>query len=370
MTSPVLFEEIKTASGKVLAVATLNVEKTLNSLSLAMIDLLRPRLEQWQDDNDVALVLFQGAGDRAFCAGGDIQALYHAMVESTGGPVKYAETFFEQEYRLDYLIHSYKKPVMVWTQGAVMGGGLGIMGGCSHRILTETSRVALPEITIGLFPDAGATIFLNKMPLPIAKFMSLTGCQLNARDARFVGLADYLIPGEQKQVVLDALLASPWQDEPAHNAAVLSELLASFDDIADFAAGQLQAHAQEVSDCLADCVELADFDAALDRLGDRDEWLDRGIQTFRTGCPTTAHIVLEQLSRSASMSMEDKFRMELTIAVHCARNGEFTEGVRALLIDRDRKPVWRYPEMQAVPRDWVLQHFEEIWSEGNPLTDL
>ena len=164
MTAPVLFEELTCGNGKVVAMATLNVEKTLNSLSLEMIDLLTAQLVEWQSDDRISVVLFQGAGDRAFCAGGDIQALYQSMVEHPGGPNPYAEAFFEREYRLDYLIHTYSKPVMVWGHGIVMGGGLGIFGGCSHRVATEKSRIALPEITIGLFPDAGASVFLGKMP--------------------------------------------------------------------------------------------------------------------------------------------------------------------------------------------------------------
>jgi len=228
--SPVLFEEIPCQNGKVIAVSTLNVEKTLNSLSLEMIDLLFLQLVQWREDDRVAFVVFQGAGDKAFCAGGDVQALYRSMVDHPGGPNPYAEAFFEREYRLDYLVHTYQKPLIAWGHGIVMGGGLGIFGGCSHRIGTEQSRIALPEITIGLFPDAGASVFLEKMPSHLSHFMGLTGCQINAQDALMVGLADHLVANSEKAAVLSALTEQDWGDTAAVNALKLTELLMTFED--------------------------------------------------------------------------------------------------------------------------------------------
>ncbi|MGK0463502.1 MAG: enoyl-CoA hydratase/carnithine racemase, partial [Candidatus Azotimanducaceae bacterium] len=156
MSDVVLFETRALTDGKQVAVVTLNAPKTLNSLSLEMIDLMLPQLIAWQDDPQIALVLFLSEGDRAFSAGGDIQNLYHDMVEHPGGPCPYCDAFFEREYRLDYLIQTYSKPTVVWGHGIVMGGGLGVMSACSHRVGTETTRIAMPEITIGLFPDAGA----------------------------------------------------------------------------------------------------------------------------------------------------------------------------------------------------------------------
>ncbi len=373
MTEPVLFEELACQNGKVVALATLNVEKTLNSLSLEMIDLLSPQLVEWQDDTRIVLIVFRGAGDRAFCAGGDIQALYGAMVEHRGSPSPYAEAFFEREYRLDYLIHSCKKPMMVWGHGIVMGGGLGIFTGCSHRIGTEKSRIALPEITIGLFPDAGASVFLNKMPAHLAYFMALTGCQINGQDALMVGLADNLIPWSKEAAVRSALTELNWGENPADNGALLSEMLSTFDDPAEFPQGKLAAHSQLIEQMISKCSEsdfLSDFEKALDQIGSDDDWFHRAASTFRSGCPTTAHIIIEQLSRIRNFSVREMFALELTIAVQCSRHPEFAEGVRALLIDKDNEPQWRYPKRNEVPRNWVIEHFEEMWPGGNPLQDL
>lgn len=373
MTEPVLFEELACRNGKVVALATLNVEKTLNSLSLEMIDLISAQLVEWQDDARIVAIVFRGAGDRAFCAGGDIQALYSAMVEHPGSPSPYAEAFFEREYRLDYLIHTYRKPIMAWGHGIVMGGGLGIFTACSHRIGTEKSRIALPEITIGLFPDAGASVFLNKMPDHFAYFMALTGCQINGRDALMVGLADNLIPWRKEAAVKSALTELNWGKSPADNAALLSEMLSTFDDPAEFPKGNLAAHAQLIEQMISKCGEsdfLCDFEKALDQISSDDDWFHRAANTFRSGSPTTAHIIVEQLSRIRNFSLREMFALELTIAVQCSRHPEFAEGVRALLIDKDNEPQWRYPKSNEVPRDWVIEHFEETWPGGNPLQDL
>ena len=372
MASPVLFEELPCQNGKVIAVTTLNVEKTLNSLSLEMIDLLQSRLTRWQDDDQVALIVFQGAGDRAFCAGGDIQALYRSMVEHPGGPNPYAEAFFEREYRLDFLIHTYGKPLMVWGHGIVMGGGLGIFGGCSHRVATENSRIALPEITIGLFPDAGASVFLAKMPSHLAHFMALTGCQINARDALGVGLADHLIANREKAAVLNALTDQSWGDNAAENAVKLTEMLAPFEKGEEFPESLLQGHGEEIKVLFSGCGGdnfLGEFSGGLQSIITEDKWLQRAVKNFHSGCHTTAHIVVEQLRRIQNLSLQQMFEMELTIAVQCSRHPDFTEGVRALLIDKDNRPDWQFTAGD-VPRDWVAEHFEEPWASGNPLEDL
>ena len=372
MSPPVIFEEIPCQNGKVIAVSTLSDEKTLNSLSLEMIDLLLPQLMQWQDDDRVALVVFQGAGNRAFCAGGDVQALYRSMVEHPGGPNPYAEAFFEREYRLDYLIHTYQKPLMVWGHGIVMGGGLGIFGGCSHRIGTEKSRIACPEITIGLFPDAGASVFLKQMPSHLSHFMGLTGCQINAKDALMVGLADHLVANSKKAKVLSVLAEHDWGDTEADNATKLSQLLATFEDGNNFPEGQLQGHAEKIKGLFSNCGTnnlLIEFALGLESLSTEDEWLQRAAKTFGSGCPTTAHIVVEQLRRIQNLSLHQMFAMELAIAVQCTRHPDFTEGIRALLIDKDNQPCWTH-QMGTIPQDWVEEHFAEPWESGNPLADL
>ncbi|MDN5849582.1 MAG: enoyl-CoA hydratase/isomerase family protein, partial [Nitrococcus sp.] len=167
----VLFEERPAKNGRKLGFARLNAERSLNALSQAMIDALQARLSDWAQDPAIVCVVIEGSGAKAFCAGGDVIALYDSMRAHPGGPNPVAKRFFETEYRLDYQIHTYPKPVLCWGHGIVIGGGLGLMAGASHRVVTETSHIAMPEITIGLYPDIGATWFLNRMPGRVGSFL-------------------------------------------------------------------------------------------------------------------------------------------------------------------------------------------------------
>src|SRR5450830_902534 len=230
MSQPVSFEELSTHNGRRIGVATLASEKTLNALSLDMVHLLTPQLRAWAADPAIAMVLLQAQGDKAFCAGGDLQQLYRTMREHHASPARddirgnrYAAEFFEHEYRLDYEIHTYPKPILCWGHGIVMGGGIGLMAGCSHRVVTERSRLAMPEITIGLYPDVGGSWFLSRVPGKLGAFLALTGALMNAEDAKFTKLADYRIAQADKQKVIATLLQQAWGAGDDH--AVLGRLL-------------------------------------------------------------------------------------------------------------------------------------------------
>jgi enoyl-CoA hydratase/carnithine racemase len=222
-----LFEHAA-VSGHVVAEARLNSPSTLNALSLPMIDILRPALRRWAADPAVAAVILTGSGGRAFSAGGDIQALYRAMVKNhqAGRRVDdYPYRFFEQEYRLDYQIHRFAKPLLSLGHGVVMGGGLGVFSGARYRVVTETLRLAMPEITIGLFPDAGATWLLRSMPSHLAAFLALTGAHSNAADALIMGVATHCVADKDRDNVLAGLLEVPWQGSAAADHAALSGYL-------------------------------------------------------------------------------------------------------------------------------------------------
>ncbi|MDG1833919.1 MAG: enoyl-CoA hydratase/isomerase family protein [Pseudomonadales bacterium] len=369
MPDVVLFETKSLNDGRKLGVVTLNAPKTLNSLSLDMIDLMLPQLIKWQDDPQIVLVLFLSAGDRAFSAGGDIQNLYHDMVEHPEGPCPYSDAFFEREYRLDYLIQTYDKPTVVWGQGIAMGGGLGVLTACSHKIGTETTRIAMPEITIGLFPDAGATYALSRMPEHYAYFLAWTGANVNGEDARRVGLIDYLINNDQQEAVIDAITSHAWVGDAA---TALDQLLDTFVQASsDFPPSQLAIHDQIINEtvttALASDNPVGIFLEQCEKLGG-DKWLERAAATFKSGTPTTAAIIYEQIQRAKSMTREQIFAMELTLAIQCSRHADFREGIRALLIEKDNAPNWQY-KMGAVPNEWVAAHFAEPWPV-NPLSDL
>src|SRR5690554_6159952 len=225
MQDAVLFSTKDTADGHKIGIATLNSERSLNALSLAMIDALEPQLEAWANDDSIVCVWLEGAGEKAFCAGGDIVAMYKAAKDLPKEPVAEVVDFFTREYRLDYRIHTYPKPLVVWGDGFVMGGGMGLMNGASHRIVTERSRLAMPEISIGLYPDVGGTYFLSRLPEGMGLFLGLTAAQVNAADALWLGMADLALASDQKESTLHSLAAIPWTESVEVNQGLITAVL-------------------------------------------------------------------------------------------------------------------------------------------------
>lgn len=362
----VLIQEHPNSSGFVVGHAVLNVETTLNSLSLEMIRLLTPALQDWALRDEVAAVVITAAGDKAFCAGGDIQALYHAITANHAANQvvdDYPFRFFEEEYRLDYLIHTFPKPVVTLGHGIVMGGGLGILGASKFRVLTERSRLAVPEITIGLFPDAGATWTLRNMMPHHAEFLGLTGSHVNAADGLLTGMGTHVTAHDDRNAWLRGLLELPWVADVQTNTQTLAQWLAD--------QAQPELPDSELSRVPERDINYEDLQAemqAITALQGTSKWIDRGIANLQGGCPTTAGIVLEQLKRAPGLSLADSFRLELTVATHCAQNKDFAEGVRALLIEKDNAPQWAY-SFADLPRAHVLSHFEPPW-DTHPLADL
>ncbi|MCB1645022.1 MAG: enoyl-CoA hydratase/isomerase family protein [Pseudomonadales bacterium] len=372
----VLFETLPAGNRKI-GVATLNAPKTLNSLSLEMIDKISPQLDIWAADDEIVMVLFQSMGEKAFSAGGDIQDLYRSMVAHPGGPNPYADAFFEREYRLDYKIHTYSKPVMVWAHGIVMGGGLGVMAACSHRVGTEKSRIAMPEITIGLFPDAGATWFLAQMEEHWAYYLAWTGTHMNGPDAKRVGFVDHLVDAAAKDELIRALQQLNWTTDHDENRHRLSQLIGEFEARAtEMPASSLDAHDEAVRALIGESLQAAEPHVAFlnGALASSDEWIARGGAGLQGGAPTTASIVTRQIREARALlshpqALREIFKLELIIAVQCSRHPEFAEGIRALLIDKDGKPAWQYPDFSAVPDSWIEEHFTAPWAV-HPLDDL
>lgn len=368
----VLFEELQSASGKKIALATLNSERSLNALSLPMVELLLPTFQAWKDDPEIALVCLQGAGDKAFCAGGDIRDLYQAMQAAPGTFQPYVTDFFSKEYSLDYLIHTFEKPVLVWGNGIVMGGGLGLMAGASHRVVTASSRIAMPEIAIGLYPDVGGSWFLNRMPAGCGLFLGLTGASINSADAKYIDLADYFVPHEKKSELFTKLQATKWGNTVALNHEKLSDLLCELENQHRhlLPASPLRSYQSKLTE-LSQCTSLPQAIAHILAMSGDESWLEKAKKSLRYGSPITAQIVYRLLTLGQSKSLADSFRLELGLSAQCARLGEFTEGVRALLIDKDQAPNWRFKDVADVPEDIINELFSSPWSaEMHPLKEL
>lgn len=368
----VLYQELTAQNSKKIGVATLNSEKSLNALSLPMVESLLPKLQSWQADPSISLVILDGSGDKAFCAGGDIRDLYKAMLDKPGEYAPYVEEFFTKEYTLDYLIHTFGKPVLVWGNGIVMGGGLGLMAGASHKVVTATSRIAMPEMAIGLYPDVGASWFLNRMPEGCGLFLGLTGASINAADAKFIGLADHFVLHERKAALIDKLKTINWGDTIALNHQKLSDALRSEEDQCrtQMPLSQIRPHQSEI-EALAGLTELETVIAAINAIQGEDKWLLKAKDSLAYGSPITAHIVFELLKLGQSKILADSFRLELGLSVQCGKLGEFTEGVRALLMDKDLQPKWQYKTVADVPQAVIAELFRSPWQpEQHPLRHL
>lgn len=386
----VLFNTEPTDCGHVIGVMTLNTPKSLNALSVDMCQLLSAQLEQWQADDQVVALVLKGAGDKAFCAGGDIRKLYDSMSTDAPIPNPYATEFFSHEYRLYRQMHFYAKPLILWGDGIIMGGGMGLMAGCSHRLVTERTRFAMPEVTIGLFPDASGSWFLQRMPAKTGLFLGLTGAMCNGSDALLANLAEYAVASHDYDSVMQRLKQSDWNtvdnasssnkyhDSSAYS--IVSRALAEL-PVAELPDSKLATYWQPIqklmnSGGVADIDALLQSDEALEQLNQdfaADSWTQRAVATYRHGCPVTAALTYALYQKVADLSIEQVLYLETNVAVHCAANPDFKEGVRALLIDKDRSPKWSRSLADCLSLEgqtYIDKHFVNPYPKGeHPLSD-
>jgi enoyl-CoA hydratase/carnithine racemase len=355
------------------AIITLNRPAALNALSLGMLVELRARLRRCAEDSDVHAVLLRGAGDKAFCAGGDIRALYRSFKES--GSLHRA--FFVAEYTLDYLLYSYPKPYVVLLDGIAMGGGMGLAQGSTLRIAGERTRMAMPEVSIGLFPDVGASYFLSRLRGSLGTYLALTGVQLHGADAVYAGLADVYLAPAAIAALPDDLAALDWPDDRGAWHEVVRRLL----DGRSLAPERIPASPGQTSLSMLQPAIDAHFShssvsAVLDSLdgenrADLAPWGRRTAALIRSRSPTLLSVTLQQLARGKSLDLAGCFRMELGMVQQCFEQGDFIEGVRALLIDKDNAPHWAPARLEDVTEESVRAFFQNRWGGAqHPLDNI
>jgi enoyl-CoA hydratase/carnithine racemase len=325
-------ERLTAAAGELLAhvrdgvaTVTLNRPKALNALSFAMLRGLSEWLEAWRHDDRVDTIVFRGAGGKAFCAGGDVREIHASFV--AGGRLHHE--YFAFEYDLDHRIHTYPKTIVAVLDGIVMGGGMGISQGAALRIVGDRTRMAMPETAIGLFPDVGGSYFLSRVPGRMGVYLGLTGVTLGAADAIYCGLADLYIGASDEPPPGELERLRPAIDR--HFAANTVEAIAA----------SLEAETQP---------ELV-------------EWARATAARLRQHSPTMLKVTLEQLTRGAAMPLADCFRMELTLIHGCFAQGDFAEGIRAVLVDKDRAPRWNPARLEDVSPGSVQSFFRP---QGTP----
>ncbi|NOL48945.1 enoyl-CoA hydratase/isomerase family protein [Pelistega europaea] len=377
MSSVVLFDTINTTNGFTIGIATLNQPQVLNGFSLEMATLLQQQMNRWEQDQSVVAVVLRGAGDKAFCAGGDLHALYKSMLENqTKEPWanRAARDFFEHEYRLDYHIHSYTKPVICYGDGIVMGGGMGLMMGASHRVVTETTRMAMPEISIGLFPDVGGSWLLNRLPGKTGKFLAATGAQVGAKDALFLGMADYYIDRASWETVLVQLQQQAWSapSQRTVNDELIHQVLVDHVGTSLTSTGPVETHYAQINALSRHTDKVKQYEVYAKLANHEDEWLARAAKTMLKGAPISFALAMDLLDKTKHLSLADIFRLEFNAAVHSACLGQFQEGIRALLIDKDKNPQWNPSSVADVSREQLDYFYEDPMPEGvaHPLADL
>jgi enoyl-CoA hydratase/carnithine racemase len=363
------FEELTGTDGARIGVASLDAEKSLNALSLPMINALRDQMDVWAKDPQVVCVLMRGNGAKAFCAGGEVRSLVEACRAHPGEVPPLAAHFFAAEYRLDFKLHTYPKPLICWGHGYVLGGGMGLLQGASIRIVTPSSRLAMPEISIGLYPDVGASWFLSRLPGKLGLFLGLTGAHMNGRDAIDLDLADRFLLDEQQEELIEGLLQLNWQEQTPMQLNSLLKALQQ-EAVAQLPEAQWLPRRQRIDELL----DVSDVSCAWKAISlqrdSADLLLNRAAKTMSEGSPLTAHLVWEQIARARHLSLAQVFQMEYTMSLNCCRHPEFSEGVRARLIDKDQKPHWHWPDINNVPDAVVLAHFHKVWEGRHPLADL
>jgi enoyl-CoA hydratase/carnithine racemase len=343
---------------------TLNRPQALNSLTLNIVRELSERLAAWQDDDSIQAVLARGAGEKAFCAGGDVRAIQGYFKE---GKPEHLD-FFAEEYRLDYLIHRYEKPYVALMNGIVMGGGMGIAQGAALRIATDRTRMAMPETTIGLFPDVGASYFLSRLPGALGIYLGVSGRELRAADILAAGLADVYIETDALSRFEGELEQIQWSSNPMLDVESIARKLARTPPPPPELAvlrDAIDLHFSELT--------IADIVASLtsEQRAPYADWAKQTLEAMARRSPTMLSVTLAQLHRAKRMSLADCFRMELGMVHECFQQGDFMEGVRALLIDKDNSPRWNPPTLEAVASEQVERFFAARWPrEGHPLKDL
>ncbi|MGV6476943.1 enoyl-CoA hydratase/isomerase family protein [Azotobacter vinelandii] len=332
---------------------TLNRPANLNTLTLPVVCALQRQLEAWAADPTILAVVLRGAGDKAFCAGGDIRALYDSFRAGDGRHL----AFFEKEYALDYYLHCYPKPVLALMDGFVLGGGLGLVQGNMLRVISERARMGMPEVAIGYFPDVGSSYFLSRLPDALGLYLGVTGVHLSPADALYAGLADWYLPSEGFAELERSLDELAWDVRPRQ---ALGNLLDAFGKRHLSGSELKKLHpAIETHFSLPDIPSIRASLLAEHRPEYR-AWAEATVRLMDSRSPLALCVTLELLQRGRHLSLDDCFALELHLDRQWFAAGDIMEGVRALLIDKDKTPRWNPPTLAEISPGQVQAFFADF----------
>lgn len=322
---------------------TLNRPKALNALTYAMCEKITELLLEWQDNSEIGAVLIDGAGDRAFCAGGDVILLH----DSGKAGDSRAEEFWRIEYALNELIHCYSKPYISLIDGFVMGGGVGLSVHGKYRVAGDATVFAMPETGIGYFPDVGGTFFLPRLGMSVGQWLGLTGARLNVGQTCDIGIANLYVPTDKHSDLIEALGMADLDGTDSRVNKVL-EAFSQVPPAHDAIPKAIKAF---------NCGSVPEILLSLDR--DNSEWAAKQAKNIRRKSPIAMCVTFEALKRGINMTFRQVMTQELDISLNFLRTQDFYEGIRSQLIDKDRNPKWSHSSVDEVSSAQVEQLFRK-----------
>ena len=340
------------------AILTINRPQALNALTLDNYRRISPALAAWAGDSAICAVMVRGAGGRAFCAGGDVRAVYEAGRRLSGDP-DLTQVFFREEYQLLSRIHRFPKPYIAIIDGITMGGGAGISVNGSYRVATERTLFAMPETAIGLFPDIGATRFLSRCPGRVGLYLGLTGARLRAADTLYCGFATHVVAQERIEALVAALSDAAWR-----SGAQFEETNAV---LAGFVAAPEPAPLAALRPAIDRCFAAETVEAILEALaaeaaagGEHAGWAAETRAGLLKKSPTSLKVTLCQLQIGRDYDLDQALTLEYRLTQHFMAAHDFYEGVRAMLVEKDQNPLWRPASLAEIDDATVDRYFASI----------
>ncbi|MFL2654445.1 MAG: enoyl-CoA hydratase/isomerase family protein [Alphaproteobacteria bacterium] len=322
---------------------TLNRPKALNALSLSMVKMIHAQLLNWERDNKIVAVVIQGAGDKTFCAGGDIRVLYNKR------GTDYGQIYYTNEYLLNVTIFNFSKPFIALMDGVVMGGGAGVSVHGSHRIVTERTLFAMPETSIGLFPDVGASWFLLKCPGEIGMYLGLIGARLSAADCLYAKIADYYMKSDSLDLLINELSAI--SNQPGH----IDDVICKYTDKVGLN------NLSEKKETIDRCFSAESIEKIIENLKSEDDiWSKETIDSLNKMSPTSLKITFRQLRKARTIeAFENVVAMEYRMANRCFNGHDLFEGIRAVVVDKDRTPKWSPSKVDDISEEDIDEYFTQ-----------
>eukprot|EP01132_Coremiostelium_polycephalum_P009959 gene9959-12211_t len=340
---------------------TLNRPKALNALNVTMVKELTPKYQEWKQfrDGDLVIVM-KGAGEKAFCAGGDIRAIYeygkpNSTIRNQPDAQDLSDTFFRDEYTLNYLIGTSPIPQVSIYNGITMGGGVGLSVHGAFRVATENTMFAMPETGIGFFCDVGGSHFLPRLPNHIGMYLGLTGNKIKGKIVRDLGIATHYVPLEKISELQKAIESL---SNPTHSK--VKEILDTFSEKSNSNILVDEQNPENIEKIFSKS-SVQEIYGELEKVN--NEWSKKTISTLNQMSPLSLAVVHEQLTRGKSLDLKECLKMEFRMAQAYMKGNDFFEGVRALLVDKDKNPKWVPSTLSQVTRDQVESYFKPVPAE-------